>query len=206
MKKKQKLLKKQSRMSKTRDFSLFSPEETHLFGKKIASSLEPNTVIALSGDLGAGKTTLIKGIVEGLSGNPLQVQSPTFVYLHIYSAKFSIYHFDVYRLKNSEQFLALGFEEYFSAGGICLIEWSEKITSILPPNTSFIHLSHEQNFNERTLSLTGKVFPCFINDGFINDSAISPVLDKALDKTLDGNLDRNRSQVKNFIKNLTGKL
>jgi tRNA threonylcarbamoyladenosine biosynthesis protein TsaE len=144
----------------SQSFSLFSPEETHRLGKKLGSLLEPNAVLALSGDLGAGKTTFVKGIVEGLLGNPLQVQSPTFVYLHLYQGKFPIHHFDLYRLQNFEQFLALGFEEYFSMHGICVIEWSEKILSLLPAHTLFIHLAHPvetKTPTERLLTLTGSL-------------------------------------------------
>lgn len=134
-----------------------SPEETNAYGRKLGREAKKNSVFCLFGDLGAGKTTLIKGIVEGAMGaSSSQVNSPTFVYLNIYSSpKMSVYHFDLYRLKSENDFLSLGFEEYFFADGITCIEWSERIASLLPPHAIKLKLasqtqdirkiSHEEN-------------------------------------------------------------
>jgi len=122
-----------------------SPEETLAFGQALGKKLVPDTVLALTGELGAGKTLLIKGIVWGATGiAPEEVNSPTFVYLNIYGQETQkpVYHFDLYRLRNPDEFLSLGFEEYFLAQGLCCIEWSERIKSILPPNHLTIALSH----------------------------------------------------------------
>lgn len=125
---------------------LESPEATLEWGRTLAKSLTPNTIIALSGELGAGKTHLVKGIALGL-GLPIEdeVQSPTFVILSIYDTTPPLYHFDLYRLKGAEEFQALGFEEFFTRGGICAIEWPERIASLLPQNTLHISLSHAGN-------------------------------------------------------------
>jgi tRNA threonylcarbamoyladenosine biosynthesis protein TsaE len=124
-------------------FESHSIEETIALGKKIGEILPPNSVLCFFGDLGAGKTTFIKGLVEGGAEIPkAQVNSPTFVYLNIYEGKKIIYHFDLYRLKDSEEFLSMGFDEMLFAGGICCIEWAEKITSFLPANCITIEMSH----------------------------------------------------------------
>jgi tRNA threonylcarbamoyladenosine biosynthesis protein TsaE len=86
------------------------------------------------GDLGSGKTTFIKGLVEEASGvSSHEVNSPTFSYLNIYSGpRGTVYHFDLYRLRDVDEFLSMGFDEYMDAGGICCIEWSERIAQLLP--------------------------------------------------------------------------
>ena len=120
-----------------------SAEDTVKLGEDLAPSLYPNLVIALEGELGAGKTTFVRGILKGLGSND-QAQSPTFNLLHIYQAKLPVFHFDLYRLKGIEEFRSLGFEEYFEAGGVCLIEWSERITPLLPKNHWKLHLEPDQ--------------------------------------------------------------
>ncbi|MEZ5315419.1 MAG: tRNA (adenosine(37)-N6)-threonylcarbamoyltransferase complex ATPase subunit type 1 TsaE [Chlamydiales bacterium] len=119
-----------------------SAEETLNLGMNFGLEIElkKNIVVCLSGEVGAGKTTFVKGVVHAITGIlPNQVVSPTFVYLRIYK---NVYHFDLYRLDGCEEFLSLGFEEYLFAGGICFIEWSEKIISILPKRAIFVNLSH----------------------------------------------------------------
>ena len=111
-----------------------------MWGETFATRLVPGAVVALYGGLGAGKTTLIKGVVSKMAGvPPNEITSPTFTYLNIYE---SIYHFDLYRLRDEGEFRALGFEEYLEAGGVCLIEWPERITSLLPAHTLALYLTH----------------------------------------------------------------
>ncbi|HSX03817.1 MAG TPA: tRNA (adenosine(37)-N6)-threonylcarbamoyltransferase complex ATPase subunit type 1 TsaE [Rhabdochlamydiaceae bacterium] len=121
-----------------------SEEETDQLGKKLAQQLSRGDILALRGDLGAGKTTLIKGIVSGaLEINPAVINSPTFTYLNIYPGEPTFYHFDLYRLKDEKDFFTLGFVEFLDAGGICCIEWPERIQKILPKKTIWIHLIHQ---------------------------------------------------------------
>ena len=109
-------------------------------GAELGKHLPPNTLLCLFGELGAGKTTFVKGVVEGRTGiAPEKVVSPTFVYLNIYD---TVYHFDLYRLHDADEFLSLGFEEYFEAGGLSCIEWSERIAPILSKNALLVTLSH----------------------------------------------------------------
>lgn len=129
---------------------LKSREETIAFGQTLGRSLEPNAVLCFFGDLGAGKTTLIKGVVHGVTGlSPEEVTSPTFAYLNIYGNELPVYHFDLYRLSELDEFLSLGFEEYLFAGGVTCIEWSEKIAPILPKDAIKLFLFHESETTRR---------------------------------------------------------
>jgi tRNA threonylcarbamoyladenosine biosynthesis protein TsaE len=115
-------------------------------GKEIARLLKPSMIVALFGDLGAGKTTLIKGIVHALTQRATEeVCSPTYTYLNIYEGTCPIYHFDLYRLNHLDAFLHLGFDEYFCAGGVCCIEWSERIAPILPPHALHVNIEHMES-------------------------------------------------------------
>ena len=117
-----------------------SAEQTHSIGMEIGTKLRPGSVLALRGELGAGKTTLIGGVVEAILGPGYVVDSPTFTYLNIYENK--VFHFDLYRLESARQFLDMGFEEFLFTGVAC-IEWSERIALLLPPETVHVELVHE---------------------------------------------------------------
>lgn len=128
-----------------RDFVIITKNETETInlGVEIASSLKCGDVIALYGDLGSGKTRLVKGICMGLDVKQM-VNSPTFIIVNEYSSqKFhNIYHFDLYRMKTEDEVLAMGFKEYLNHESIVLIEWPEHIERLLPPETIKIHISH----------------------------------------------------------------
>ncbi|NGX37405.1 MAG: tRNA threonylcarbamoyladenosine biosynthesis protein TsaE [Chlamydiae bacterium] len=122
---------------------LKTESETEKFGSELALKLKPRDVVALHGDLGAGKTTLVKGIVEMLASvSKREIQSPTFTYLSIYEAQTPIFHFDLYRLKDHNAFIQMGFLDYLNEEGICLIEWPDRIASLLPEHTLHIKLVH----------------------------------------------------------------
>lgn len=122
---------------------LESPDETRAFAERLASALPPNSVIALYGDLGAGKTTFVQGLVQGLGGDSRMAQSPTFTYMHLYPAKIPLTHFDLYRLKSESDFLEMGFDEAFYSDGVVAIEWPERIASLLPTPRLEVRLTHE---------------------------------------------------------------
>jgi tRNA threonylcarbamoyladenosine biosynthesis protein TsaE len=126
------------------DKVISSPEAMLQFGEEIAPLLaKPNLILALSGDLGAGKTTFLKGFISALTETPPQfIQSPTFVYLQVYEGTYPLYHFDLYRLKHAEQFESAGFTDYLSAGGICCLEWADRIAHKLPQTTLFLDISY----------------------------------------------------------------
>ncbi len=128
---------------------LASREETIAFGQKMASQLPSNAVVALAGDLGAGKTTFVQGLAWGL-GITDPIQSPTFVILNVYKG---LFHFDLYRLKNRFDFISLGFEEYFHKKGICAIEWPDRIAELFPHKTVYIDFRYEQGGRTATMRL-----------------------------------------------------
>ena len=117
----------------------------HHLGMQFAHMLKPNSVVSFFGELGAGKTTFIKGLAHGFGIDPNSVNSPTFQYLNVYNGSPSIFHFDLYRLENSDDFLTMGFEELFGKEGITCIEWAERITTILPHNCIHISITHIEN-------------------------------------------------------------
>jgi len=120
-----------------------SAEETEEVGKKIGILVEKGDLLCLTGDLGAGKTTLIKGIVKQRANvDPSQVTSPTFSYMHVYEGAEVIYHFDLYRLSSPQEFLEAGFMEFLSTGSICCIEWPDKLPSNLSLQKVLIHLEY----------------------------------------------------------------
>ena len=132
-----------------------SVEETTALAQKVGRQLQPNSVICFFGSLGAGKTTFIKGVVTAAAElDPDCVSSPTFVYLNVYEGAMTVYHFDLYRLEGSASFLSMGFDEYFTAGGICCIEWSEKITALIPEDAFCITLEQAEG-NSRTITIEG---------------------------------------------------
>ncbi len=113
------------------EFVTKSAGETVELGSKIGAFLLANDVLALIGSLGAGKTTLIQGIAEGL-GVKDYVTSPTFIIINEYQGRLPFYHADLYRLDKAEDIEDLGIEEYFSRGGVCVIEWAEKLGELKP--------------------------------------------------------------------------
>lgn len=130
-----------------------SARETFELGCRLGKELPVPFVICLFGELAAGKTTFIKGLVQGAAQiDPSFVQSPTFTYLNIYEGSKPVYHFDLYRLRETEDFLKMGFDEYFEADGICCIEWSERILPLLPPHSLSIFFSHTDKEEERRIS------------------------------------------------------
>jgi tRNA threonylcarbamoyladenosine biosynthesis protein TsaE len=108
-----------------------SPLQTIQTATAFAKTLKPNDIVLLNGEMGAGKTVFAKGIALGL-GIKDNITSPTYVYMNDYNG--ILYHYDCYRLNNGEDAESLGLTDYFYAGGICLIEWSENIKEVLPKN------------------------------------------------------------------------
>lgn len=110
-----------------------SREETIKLGEKFANGFKPGDIIALIGELGSGKTTLVKGIAKGLGVKSYRyVNSPSFVIIKEYKGKISLYHFDIFRLNAAKDLDGLGYEGYFYGDGICVIEWADKIKKLLP--------------------------------------------------------------------------
>lgn len=122
------------------DVSLETEADTAALGARVAAACAPGDVIALHGDLGAGKTTLARSLVRALAGEDVDVPSPTFTLVQTYSApRLDIWHFDLYRLKDPREARELGLDE--SADGLCLIEWPERLGGALPEGRLDISLS-----------------------------------------------------------------
>ncbi len=127
-----------------RTFHTHSEEETIALGRELASSLRAGAVL-LIGKLGAGKTTLAKGIVEGRNAAPAtEVSSPTFTLIHQYGEQFGesapVYHIDLYRLDDARQVETLGLDDLFSSGSLVLLEWAERFPALLPRQRTEIRL------------------------------------------------------------------
>lgn len=115
-----------------------SVEETIQVGHSYAQSARQGDVFALTGDLGAGKTQFVKGFVAGL-GSSAQVTSPTFVLVHEYEdGRLPVYHFDFYRLDNSDAVLRLGFDDYIFGQGVSLIEWADRYSDLVPGHARWL--------------------------------------------------------------------
>jgi tRNA threonylcarbamoyladenosine biosynthesis protein TsaE len=132
---------------------LHSEADTLHLGASLASSLKQGAKIYLSGDLGAGKTTLVRGLLRAL-GHEGPVRSPTYTLVELYElSRLHLHHFDFYRLSHSEEWDDAGFREIFGSDSICLVEWPEKAGPGLPLPDLLIHLEHRPN--GRTVTLTG---------------------------------------------------
>lgn len=119
-----------------------SAEDTMALGAKIAELLKPGNVLALYGELGSGKTTLVRGIARGLGvGEQIEITSPTFVLMNVYPGRMPIYHFDLYRLSGAADLYDLGFEDYFYGNGLSIIEWAEKAEILIPTDAIRLKLS-----------------------------------------------------------------
>lgn len=113
-------------MDMTMEIITHSVEETELVGQALAKTLTPNAIVALFGDLGAGKTAFVRGIARGLN-SPDRVTSPTFTIVNEYSGSLPLFHFDMYRLGSSDELFDIGWEDYLARGGVCVVEWSENV-------------------------------------------------------------------------------
>jgi tRNA threonylcarbamoyladenosine biosynthesis protein TsaE len=125
---------------------------TTAFGRRLAALLFPGAVVALVGTLGAGKTQLARAVAEGLGiADSRLVSSPTFVLIHEYDARLPVYHFDAYRLRNVGEFVDLGVHEYFEGRGVCLVEWADRVATILPADHLRIELGITGETSRRAL-------------------------------------------------------
>ncbi len=129
-----------------------SAEHTMEIGTRIGSFLQKGDVIALEGTLAAGKTTLTRGIARALAIDE-PVTSPTFTLISEYYGKLPLYHMDVYRLDSIDEFLDLGVEDMLYGDGICIIEWSEKISETLPDSTITISISIPDTTDQRVITI-----------------------------------------------------
>lgn len=141
-------------MTKTETIQINSEAETEQLGQRLARELEPGTVVSLVGTLGAGKTRLVQAIAAGLGVPREAVTSPTFVLVNEYTqGRMPLYHFDAYRLKDDDEFLQLGSEEYFESDGVTLVEWGDRVSDCLPPNATVIEFEVLEG-EQRAITIT----------------------------------------------------
>lgn len=129
-----------------------SPEETWELAAELADELGPGTVIALHGELGAGKTCFIQGLAAAL-GIDEPITSPTYTLIGEYEGRLPLHHIDLYRLSGPTEALGLGLEEYFDIDGITAIEWAERAEGLLPPDLLHIRISADAATGIRTFHI-----------------------------------------------------
>lgn len=134
-----------------------SPAETRALGRRLAGKLAPGTVLAFTGDLGAGKTALISGLAEGL-GVTDRVTSPTFTIVNEYEGgRLPLFHFDLYRLGGGEELYDIGWDDYLVRGGVCAVEWSENAPEAMEDASRLIRVDLKRGAEdeERIMTLEG---------------------------------------------------
>ncbi len=109
-------------------------------GERFAKLLRAGDVVAFTGDLGAGKTAFIRGMAKGL-GLDARVSSPTFTIVNEYMGEVPLFHFDMYRLKDSDELFEIGWEDYLERGGVCAVEWSENVRDAFLPGTIYVDIA-----------------------------------------------------------------
>jgi tRNA threonylcarbamoyladenosine biosynthesis protein TsaE len=129
-----------------------NPAETEAIGQRFAKDVNAGSVLALQGELGSGKTQLVKGLVAGL-GSGAAVTSPTFTILHEYSSgRFPVYHFDFFRLEDRQSVARLGLDDYFFGDGVSVIEWADRFPEFIPGQARWI-LFEIKSENTRAITL-----------------------------------------------------
>ena len=120
-----------------------APEETERLGALLGSLARPGDFVSLTGELGAGKTGVTRGVARGVGVDPgVPITSPTFTLLNIHQGRIPLYHFDLYRLAGDADVEELGFGDYFAGDGLCLVEWAERLAAELPGERLEIVFSH----------------------------------------------------------------
>lgn len=129
-------------------------DETKKIGYKLGSLLQKGDIVCLTGDLGAGKTTLTKSIALGLDVKE-DVTSPTFTIINEYDGRLPVYHFDVYRIMDIDEMYDIGYEEYFYGNGACIVEWASQIKELIPKDHLWIEIKLGSDINNREFYIEG---------------------------------------------------
>ena len=138
------------------EFESNSYEETQKFAEEFSKTLKAGDVLCMYGDLGVGKTAFVQGLAKGL-GIDEPITSPTFTIVNEYSGRLPLYHFDVYRIADSDEMYEIGYEDYFFGEGVCLIEWSKLIEELIPSDaaTVLIEKDLEKGLDYRKVTVEG---------------------------------------------------
>ena len=135
-----------------------SVQETEALGRALAQHLTPGTVVAFTGDLGAGKTAFVRGMAQGL-GIAQRVTSPTFTIVNEYEGgRLPLFHFDMYRLGSADDLFDIGWEDFLRRGGVCAVEWSETVQEALDADTIYVDIRRGAGDNQRVLTIRGPGF------------------------------------------------
>ena len=136
-----------------------SEAETEAAGERLGASLSPGTVLAYRGGLGMGKTAFTRGLARGL-GCTGRVTSPTFTIVNEYEGRIPLFHFDMYRLPDSDALFDIGWDDYLDRGGVCAVDWSEQVDDALPEDTIYVTISrHPDHDNWRIIEIEGGEAP-----------------------------------------------
>lgn len=135
-------------------FKTNSYKETEEIAYKLGSNIKPNTVIAMYGGLGLGKTCFVRGLAKGMGLNS-EVSSPTFSLVNEYRGKYTLYHFDMYRISNWDDLYSTGFFDYLDTDAVIVIEWSENIENALPDDSIKVYFEKGNKDNERIITIDG---------------------------------------------------
>ena len=130
--------------------------ETELAGENLAKTLEPGAVVALYGDLGAGKTAFVRGMARGLSLD-CRVVSPTFTIVNEYMGDNQLFHFDMYRLSSGDELFDIGWDDYLNRGGICAVEWSENVEDAFDGTETVVRIEKTSDTGRRITVETGEI-------------------------------------------------
>lgn len=144
----------------TLELQLNNSDETLKLGEIIGKSLIPGSIIALVGDLGAGKTVLVKGIAKGL-GIDEEPNSPTYVIMNSYEGRIPLYHFDLYRVSSEDELFGIGYDEFFFGDGVTAVEWADRVQGIFPEDTIKIEITIPESESEdsettRNIAIEGR--------------------------------------------------
>ena len=131
-----------------------SEKETETIGEQFGRRVKDGTVVAMYGDLGAGKTAFVRGMARGM-GIDARVSSPTFTIVNEYLGERTLIHFDMYRLGSADELFDIGWEDYLIRGGVCAVEWSERVTDALPEDTLWVDIARGSGENDRIITITG---------------------------------------------------
>lgn len=131
-----------------------SPEETEHIGEMLGRRLRPSTVVAYRGGLGMGKTAFTRGLARGL-GCAGRVTSPTFTIVNEYDGATPLFHFDMYRLGSSDELFDIGWEDYLTRGGVCAVEWSERVDDAMPADTLWVDIARGTDESDRIITISG---------------------------------------------------
>ena len=137
------------------EFVSDSVEQTEALGARLAGALGPGAVVAFTGDLGAGKTAFTRGLARGL-GVPGRVTSPTFTIVDEHEGgRLPLFHFDLYRLGGADELYDIGWEDYLARGGVCAVEWSERMEDALEPGAVRVDIRRGEDDGQRLITIEG---------------------------------------------------